>query len=73
MADALDLGVTAEGVETRQQLTMLKEMGCQRAQGFFSPGRYPGRKWIDSWSAAIGGRSTELVKLARCEAGRCCE
>ena len=35
MASALDLEVTAEGVETREQLRGLKALGVPRAQGFF--------------------------------------
>jgi EAL domain-containing protein (putative c-di-GMP-specific phosphodiesterase class I) len=35
MADALDLEVTAEGVETEDQLRNLKRLHCQRAQGFY--------------------------------------
>jgi EAL domain-containing protein (putative c-di-GMP-specific phosphodiesterase class I) len=35
MAEALDLGVTAEGVETQEQLVSLKKLRCQRAQGFY--------------------------------------
>jgi diguanylate cyclase (GGDEF)-like protein/PAS domain S-box-containing protein len=34
MAAALDLEVTAEGVETQSQLAHLKRLGCQRVQGF---------------------------------------
>jgi diguanylate cyclase (GGDEF)-like protein/PAS domain S-box-containing protein len=34
MAEALDLEVTAEGVETQEQLVSLKNLRCQRAQGF---------------------------------------
>jgi diguanylate cyclase (GGDEF)-like protein/PAS domain S-box-containing protein len=34
MASALDVGVTAEGVETRAQLSRLREQGCEFAQGF---------------------------------------
>jgi diguanylate cyclase (GGDEF)-like protein/PAS domain S-box-containing protein len=38
MAHALDLSVTAEGVETRDQLVQLRVLGCELAQGFlFSP------------------------------------
>jgi diguanylate cyclase (GGDEF)-like protein len=33
-ASALDLSVTAEGVETRDQLERLQALGCQQAQGF---------------------------------------
>ncbi|HEV7721949.1 MAG TPA: EAL domain-containing protein, partial [Iamia sp.] len=35
MADALELDVTAEGVETEDQLIRLRDLGCGRAQGFF--------------------------------------
>ena len=35
MAAALDLEVTAEGVENQDQLDCLKSLHCQRAQGFY--------------------------------------
>ncbi len=35
MAQNLKLRVIAEGVETRQQLSLLKELGCQIYQGFY--------------------------------------
>jgi diguanylate cyclase (GGDEF)-like protein/PAS domain S-box-containing protein len=35
MASALGLQVTAEGVETKEQLSCLKELGVCRAQGFY--------------------------------------
>ena len=34
LAHALDIEVTAEGVETHEQLTLLKAMGCNLFQGF---------------------------------------
>ena len=34
MAHALDLKVVAEGVETEEQLAILKELGCDHAQGY---------------------------------------
>ncbi|MFT7608797.1 MAG: diguanylate cyclase (GGDEF)-like protein/PAS domain S-box-containing protein [Candidatus Aldehydirespiratoraceae bacterium] len=34
LADALDLDVVAEGVETEVQATILLELGCHRAQGY---------------------------------------
>ena len=41
MADALDLEVTAEGIETQDQLAMLKSLECRRGQGFYLLGRCP--------------------------------
>jgi EAL domain-containing protein (putative c-di-GMP-specific phosphodiesterase class I) len=34
MARALELGVVAEGVETERQVECLRELGCERAQGY---------------------------------------
>jgi EAL domain-containing protein (putative c-di-GMP-specific phosphodiesterase class I) len=35
LGHTLGLAVLAEGVETRQQLAVLREFGCDQAQGFF--------------------------------------
>jgi len=35
LADALDLSVVAEGVETLSQLERVRELGCDEAQGYF--------------------------------------
>ncbi len=34
MAEALGLSVTAEGIENQTQLSILRSLGCQRAQGY---------------------------------------
>ena len=34
MAHALGLVVVAEGIETEAQATVLRELGCERAQGY---------------------------------------
>ncbi|KKB85892.1 hypothetical protein VW29_05215 [Devosia limi DSM 17137] len=44
LAHAMDIEVTAEGVETEEQATILGQMGCNTLQGFlFSPGVSPDR------------------------------
>jgi EAL domain-containing protein (putative c-di-GMP-specific phosphodiesterase class I) len=38
MADALNLDVIAEGIETGLQLQVLRRLGCRQAQGFLLGG-----------------------------------
>jgi EAL domain-containing protein (putative c-di-GMP-specific phosphodiesterase class I) len=35
LANSLDMATTAEGVETREQLDLVRRLGCTDAQGFF--------------------------------------
>jgi EAL domain-containing protein (putative c-di-GMP-specific phosphodiesterase class I) len=35
LADCLSMTTTAEGVETRQQLDLVRKLGCTDVQGFF--------------------------------------
>lgn len=55
LARSLGLSICAEGVETRPALTLLREIGCDKAQGFlFSPPveapRIPGMVRNAAWS-----------------------
>ena len=34
LAKSLDLSITAEGIETLTQLAHLRELGCERGQGY---------------------------------------
>ncbi|MGI9646105.1 MAG: sensor domain-containing protein, partial [Ilumatobacteraceae bacterium] len=41
LADAMGLETVAEGVETTEQLEMLRQLGCDRVQGFLFAGALP--------------------------------
>ncbi len=45
MAHTLSLPVIAEGVETEDQLTLLKGMGCDQVQGYYFSGPVPPEKF----------------------------
>ena len=47
LADALELQVIAEGVETREQAQMLKKLGCRHAQGYLYGCPMPEQEFID--------------------------
>ena len=35
MADSLEMSTTAEGVETEHELEMIRELGCNKIQGYY--------------------------------------
>lgn len=47
MAHSLDLLVVAEGVEIREQLTLLDELGCDLVQGYYFSRPIPAKELID--------------------------
>ncbi len=55
-ASALDLSVTAEGVETQDQLDRLIELGCHQAQGFLFSRPVP----AEAATGLLDGRRTEV-------------
>ena len=53
---ALDLVVTAEGVETREQVDILRQLGCDQAQGFhYSSPALPAAEY-DDWCRRHGNK-----------------
>jgi EAL domain-containing protein (putative c-di-GMP-specific phosphodiesterase class I) len=57
LAHNLDMSVVAEGVETRDVLDTLSDLGCDVAQGYglappMDAGRVP--DWLEQWDAAHG-------------------
>jgi EAL domain-containing protein (putative c-di-GMP-specific phosphodiesterase class I) len=70
LARGLGLTVTAEGVETEEQLRLLRDLGCDVAQGYFvaqplEPDQLKG--WIDEWRERWEAMSDEpgLLVMAR--------
>ena len=55
LAHALGLRVVAEGVETEGQLTRLREMGCEVAQGFYFSKPLDSEE-LAAWLTAEAGR-----------------
>lgn len=51
LARELGMGVVAEGVETAQQLQMLRQLSCEQAQGFFIAPPMTGEA-VNGWLAA---------------------
>ena len=46
LADALGMATTAEGVETRAQLDLLRKLGCHEAQGYLICEPVPGDNFV---------------------------
>jgi diguanylate cyclase (GGDEF)-like protein len=54
MARSLEISVTAEGVETLEQLELLRELGCDRCQGYLFSRPVPAesfRQLLGAWSS----------------------
>jgi EAL domain-containing protein (putative c-di-GMP-specific phosphodiesterase class I) len=56
IARALDIGITAEGVETPEQAAMLKAIGCDRLQGFFFGRPMPFKRIVEEYRFAPAGQ-----------------
>jgi len=60
MAHALDISVTAEGIETAEQFTFLQSKGCDEAQGFLLSHPLPVDKLI---AFLLQPRETKYIEL----------
>jgi EAL domain-containing protein (putative c-di-GMP-specific phosphodiesterase class I) len=58
LARALDLSVTAEGIETAEQVAILRELGCDRGQGFLFSPPVPPEQLALLLEAEAGARTT---------------
>jgi EAL domain-containing protein (putative c-di-GMP-specific phosphodiesterase class I) len=57
LARALDLSVTAEGIETDGQAALLRELGCDRGQGFLFSPPVPADRLVDLLGASAVSRA----------------
>jgi EAL domain-containing protein (putative c-di-GMP-specific phosphodiesterase class I) len=71
LGEELGLDVIAEGVETEQQLWMLTDMGCPRAQGYLLGRPMPAKQAQVALRRPWGNRPAPAVRRARVAKGDC--
>lgn len=52
IARSLEMRTVAEGIETREQLALVRDIGCDTAQGFYFTGSLPGAAFADRFIRA---------------------
>jgi diguanylate cyclase len=67
----LGIDVLAEGVETEQQLQMLTDLGCPRAQGYLLGRPMPARRALVTLRKPWGNRPAPAVHHKRTPIGEC--
>ena len=67
LAEALGMATTAEGVETRDQLDLLRRLGCQEAQGYLICEPVPGENFAtaDAVDAVMRGGAVSGILAYR--------
>ena len=63
LAQNLDLGVIAEGVESTEQMRQLRILGCKLQQGFYFARALPAADF-EAWSVAFERNGMEAHALA---------
>ncbi|HMR31271.1 MAG TPA: EAL domain-containing protein [Amaricoccus sp.] len=64
LAGALEVTVVVEGVERREQLALLRDVGCGRAQGFLFARPMPIDRiieWLGGWAGSLAGTDGTMV------------
>jgi C_GCAxxG_C_C family probable redox protein len=59
MAEDMGLGIVAEGVETKEQVELLKKIGCGDVQGFYYSKPMPEEEFFDILKSDRGVEATE--------------
>jgi EAL domain-containing protein (putative c-di-GMP-specific phosphodiesterase class I) len=60
MAQKLGLKVIAEGIETEEQIRLLRAAGCDYGQGYFFSRPIPGDEFLDFVSQPNNGRLMDI-------------
>ena len=64
MAHTLELMVVAEGVETREQLDVLRRTGCDRVQGYYHSRPLPAlefERFMRSFNSGTGKQTVTQI------------
>jgi diguanylate cyclase (GGDEF)-like protein/PAS domain S-box-containing protein len=70
MGRSLNMGVVAEGVQTRDQLEFLRDRQCPEGQGFYFGPPVPAAELTELWSGAVGRPLIAAASLRPIEAKR---
>ena len=67
MAEAMGIAITAEGIENRRQLDLLRKLGCDEAQGFLICKPAPGETFAtaEAAEAALADKGSVVVEYRR--------
>ena len=53
MAEGLGIRVICEGVETKEQVEMLRKLGCRYVQGYYYSKPIPAENYVESFCGEI--------------------
>ena len=70
MGRSLNMGVIAEGIQTRDQLEFLRDRQCPEGQGFYFGAPVPAAELTELWSGAVGRPLLAAASLRPIEAKR---
>jgi diguanylate cyclase (GGDEF)-like protein/PAS domain S-box-containing protein len=65
MARALGLSVVAEGVETARQYELLRDLGCDEAQGYYIGRPVPAEDFATRWLTPVPGPANDVGPASR--------
>jgi EAL domain-containing protein (putative c-di-GMP-specific phosphodiesterase class I) len=65
----LNMGVVAEGIQTRDQLEFLRDRQCPEGQGFYFGPPVPAAELTELWSGAVERPLLPMRSQSRAQAG----